>query len=232
MGSSEKQKKAFDREGFAALLNDIIKKLGITKQDFAKEAGIRNTNLSRYLTGKLLQPPHFTNLQRIANASGDPEHVFPELLKAAGYESADYDDYTARQQKKEDAMRKIENDVWEACRKLAKMSPEELNDIFGCDSISAVTEKYQYQEVVQIMHANLANGKIGMVARPAEDVNAVWGVITSWNNGIYGLLMEHGKYMEIREEDVEWHPEKLNLKNTSVIEVENQLSKINHPVNS
>ena len=51
-----KQTKGFDQEAFASILNQIIKKRGIRKQDFAIEAGIRNTSLSRYLTGKLLQP--------------------------------------------------------------------------------------------------------------------------------------------------------------------------------
>ena len=79
-----KQTKGFDQDAFASILNRIIKKRGIRKKDFAIEAGIRNTSLSRYLTGKLLQPPHFNNLERIAAASGDPERIFPELLDLTG----------------------------------------------------------------------------------------------------------------------------------------------------
>lgn len=154
-----KQTKGFDQEAFASILNRIIKKRGIRKQDFAIEAGIRNTSLSRYLTGKLLQPPHFSNLERIAAASGDPEHIFPELLDATGYTLKDYEDYKKRSEQKLEARRDVEDAVWDTCGRLLHMKEQDLKQAFGCTSVRAVMQKYRYQEAVSILYNNYANSR-------------------------------------------------------------------------
>ena len=223
-----KQTKAFVQEAFASILNRIIKKRGIKKKDFAIEAGIRNTSLSRYLTGKLLQPPHFNNLERIAAASGDPKHVFPELLDATGYTLRDYEDYKKRSEQKLEARRDVEDAVWDTCGKLLHMKEQDLKQAFGCTSVRAVMRKYRYQEAVNILYNNCANTRIGSVARGETlDGSSRWGVITSWKNGVYQILMEDGKTIGIPEDKICWHPKGLDLRSVGLTEIAEALQEIN-----
>jgi transcriptional regulator with XRE-family HTH domain len=223
-----KQTKGFDQEAFASILNRIIKKRGIRKQDFAIEAGIRNTSLSRYLTGKLLQPPHFNNLERIAAASGDPERIFPELLDVTGYTRKDYEDYKKRGEQKLEARRDVEDAVWDTCGKLLHMNEQDLKQAFGCTSVQAVMQKYRYQEAVNILYNNYANSRIGLVARgETPDGNSRWGVITSWQGGIYQILMEDGKTIGIPEGQIGWHPEEPDLRSLGLAEIAEALRRLN-----
>ena len=204
-----KQTKAFDQEAFASILNRIIKKRGIKKKEFAIEAGIRN-------------------LERIAAASGDPKHVFPELLDATGYTLRDYEDYKKRSEQKLEARRDVEDAVWDTCGKLLHMKEQDLKQAFGCTSVRAVMRKYRYQEAVNILYNNCANTRIGSVARGETlDGSSRWGVITSWKNGVYQILMEDGKTIGIPEDKICWHPKGLDLRSVGLTEIAEALQEIN-----
>lgn len=226
--SSDTKVKNFDQTKFAQILNEIIKKRGLKKQEFAEEIGIRNTNLSRYLTGKLLQSPHFATLERIANASEVPDRYLPRLLEASGYSDQDYKEYQKREKQKLENRRKTEDEIWETCSKLVKMNEKELEELFGCPSVSSVMRKFKYHEVIKILYANCANARIGMVARRMTDNNqSPWGVITSWKDGVYRVLLENGKSAAVPEAEIEWHPEQISLKTTGFADVAECLAKIN-----
>lgn len=226
--NSDTKAKNFNQTQFAKILNDIIKKRGIKKQEFAQEAGIRSSNLSRYLTGKLLQPPHFASLERIANVSENPDAYFSKLLEASGYSMEDYKEYQKREQQKLSVRRKTEDEIWETCSRLVKMSEKELKEIFGCPSVSSVMHKFKYHEVISILYANYANARIGLIARrKSDDDTAAWGVVTSWKDGIYRLLMGNGKSIAVPEAEMEWHPQQISLKTTGFADVAECLSKIN-----
>lgn len=226
--NSDTKARNFDQAKFAQILNEIIKKRGLKKQEFAEEIGIRNTNLSRYLTGKLLQPPHFATLERIADASENPGEYLSKLLEVSGYSDEDYKEYQKREKQKLENRRKTEDEIWETCSKLVKMSEKELDELFGCPSVSSVMHKFKYHEVIKILYANCANARIGMVAkRMTDDQQAPWGVITSWKDGVYRVLLENGKSTAVPEAEIEWHPQQISLKTTGFADVAECLEKIN-----
>ena len=180
------------------------------------------------LTHPLLQPPHFSNLERIAAASGDPEHIFPELLDATGYTLKDYEDYKKRSEQKLEARRDVEDAVWDTCGRLLHMKEQDLKQAFGCTSVRAVMQKYRYQEAVSILYNNYANSRIGLVARgETPDGNSRWGVTTSWKDGIYQILMEDGRTIGIPEDKIGWHPKELDLRSVGLTEIAEALRKIN-----
>ena len=227
--NSDTKAKTINHPQFVQILTEIMKERGLKKQEFAEEIGIRNTNLSRYLTGKLLQPPHFSTLEKIAGVSENPDKYFKKLLETVGYSDEDYQEYQKREEQKLAGKRKTEDEIWETCRKLVKMDEKELRALFGCPSVSSVMRKFKYYEVVQILYANCANARIGMVARKTDrNSQSPWGVATSWQDGVYQILLENGKSIAAQETEVEWHPQQINLKATGVADIAECLTKINH----
>ena len=89
-------------------------------------------------------------------------------------------------------------------------------------------QKYRYQEAVNILYNNYANSRIGLVARgETPDGNSRWGVITSWQGGIYQILMEDGKTIGIPEGQIGWHPEEPDLRSLGLAEIAEALRRLN-----